>query len=271
MLGNAVGSYLCKRFGEENVWLTYRNIETREKLGYGKLGYVYDPLKDGYSAFINDWPPSPDYVINCIGTIKPFMAKDPIASIRINSIFPRELANACEKVGSKLIHITTDCVYSGAKGNYTEDDPHDALDDYGKSKSLGEPSNCMVIRTSIIGEEIHKNASLLEWAKSQKGKTVNGFLNHLWNGITTTTYAKVVEKIIDNNLYQVGLSHVFSNTVNKYELLGLFNKSFNLDLTINATNAATPVDRTLSTKKTLCGALNVPSLAEQIDEIAKSR
>ena len=102
-------------------------------------------------------------VINCIGLIKPQVDKyGTLEAIKVNSAFPHKLANVCKKIGSKCIHITTDCVYSGSKGAYIEDDVHDASDIYGKTKSLGEPRNCTVIRTSIIGEEVHQTRSLLE-------------------------------------------------------------------------------------------------------------
>jgi len=177
------------------------------------------------------------------------------------------LANHCIKNNIKLIHITTDCVFSGEKGKYVENDLHDCLDDYGKTKSLGEPTNCMVIRTSIIGEEIHKNASLIAWAKSQSGKQVNGFSNHFWNGITTKQYAKVCDQIIQDNLHEPELFHIFSNTVNKFELLHLINNKFDFDLIINDFQADKTIDRTLATKKHLNDIIKLPNLSSQIEDL----
>jgi dTDP-4-dehydrorhamnose reductase len=223
----------------------------------------FDPLIDKL-----DIVKSYDYVINCIGTIKPFMSSNPRDARYLNSVLPWDLANICEKYGNKLIHITTDCVFSGKKGNYIETDTHDALDDYGKSKSLGEPTNALVIRTSIIGEEIHKNASLIEWAKSQKEKQVRGFTNHLWNGITTNQYAQVCNNIIDNNLWEKGLFHVYSPTaVNKLQMMEYFNNKWLLNLKIEPFETPEKCDRSLCSEKLLCNALQIPELKYQIDVI----
>jgi len=258
MLGNAVGKYFIEKYGEDNVYLSYRNKE----ISYGKNTFPFIPQK------CNLWSlPKCDYIINCIGTIKPFIDDDPIASIQINSVFPRVLANYCKEINCKLIHITTDCVFSGVSGEYSEDSLHDCTDSYGKTKSLGEPINCMTIRTSIIGEEIHKNASLISWVQSQKGKDVSGFTNHQWNGVTTKQYARICSQIIDQALYQEGIYHVFSNSITKYKLLCLLNDRFNLNLTIHETFADTAVDRTLSTVKELNSFLSNPSIEEQIKEL----
>ena len=122
----------------------------------------------------------------------------------------------------------------------------------------------MVIRTSIIGEEIHNNASLIEWAKSQKGKQVNGFTNHRWNGVTTYQYAAICEQIIANNLYENGTHHVFSNAMTKDHMLDCFNERFKLGLTINRVDAKEKCDRTMSTVKPLCAKLAIEPLEDQI-------
>lgn len=256
MLGNAVAKHFLK--SEHEVVLTHRTDKV--KLSENS---VYFDAENTDLSFMNNC----DYVLNCIGTIKPFMDKNPITSIYINSIFPRKLANHCEQNDIKLIHITTDCVFSGRDGNYHEDSIHDCLDDYGKSKSLGEPENCMVIRTSIIGEEIHKNASLIAWVKSMKGKEANGFKNHWWNGITTNHYAEICQNIIENSLYEVDLFHVHSNTVDKYQLLNLINDKFDLDIKISGIVTDVSVDRTLTSKKHLINKLNIKSIEQQIKEL----
>jgi dTDP-4-dehydrorhamnose reductase len=275
MLGNAVSKYFLNDTDHE-IWLTARKTSLN-LLNYDKV-ISFDPMKDEYLSCL-DRPTAKwesvfdyDYVINCIGIIKPFMASDPIAARYINSVFPWKMADYCNDFQTKLIHITTDCVYSGKKGKYTETDMHDLLnpfDQYGCSKSLGEPINrSMVIRTSIIGEEIHKNASLIEWAKSQKGKEVNGFTNHLWNGITTKQYAKVCADIITSNTWEKGLFHVYSpSDVSKYDMLNYFNERFDLNLKINAVEAKESCDRTLRSNKDLVIKLNIPEIKEQILEI----
>ena len=256
MLGNSVAKHLLN--SDHEVLLTHRNEDV--KLSESS---VYFNAENVDLSFLNGF----DYVLNCIGTIKPFMNKNPITSIYINSIFPRKLADYCEKNNVKLIHITTDCVFSGKEGNYDEDSPHDCLDDYGKSKSLGEPHNCMVIRSSIIGEEIHKNASLISWVKSMKGGEVNGFKNHWWNGVTTNHYAEICQNIIENSLYEVGLYHVYSNIVDKYQLLNLINDKFDLDIKINGVITDVTATRTLTSKKQLVKKLNVKNIEQQILEL----
>jgi dTDP-4-dehydrorhamnose reductase len=257
MLGNAVTKYFISKT-KYNITVTHRDP-------YQKLlsdSVYFDPTVEPLDKLVGY-----DYVINCIGIIKPFIEQSIENSININSLFPRKLANHCEKNNIKLIHITTDCVFSGRDGNYNEKSPHDCTDIYGKTKSLGEPDNCMVLRTSIIGDEIHKNASLIAWAKSNTGKEVNGFINHIWNGVTTTEYASVCHQIIEKNLFKKELFHIYSNTVTKYELLQLINKYYELNLKINMTSAVEKIDRTLSTVKVL--ELKIAPLEKQIEQIAK--
>ncbi|SVD75743.1 uncharacterized protein METZ01_LOCUS428597, partial [marine metagenome] len=155
-------------------------------------------------------------------------------------------------------------VFSGRDGKYNESSIHDEMDLYGRSKSLGEPNNCMVIRTSIIGEELHNHASLISWAKSQKGNSVNGFINHHWNGITTKQYGRVIIKIINNELYNHGLYHLYSPVdITKYELLKIINERFQLRLDIKKKDAPVKTNRTLRTNSKLNTELNVPDLLKQ--------
>lgn len=190
-----------------------------------------------------------DVIINCIGTIKPRVDQlGDLNAILVNSVFPRFLANVCEKNKWNMIHPTTDCVFSGKKGSYNENDKYDVDDVYGMSKALGEPKNCTIIRTSIIGEEIFEKRSLVEWVKGQKNKSVNGFLNHFWNGMTCLEWAKLVEKIIENNDFWKGVKHFVSpTTVSKFDLVSMISKSYSLNLEINPINSDTTVDRSLST------------------------
>lgn len=211
-----------------------------------------------------------DFVVNCIGIIKPQVAKVGVEStIRVNSLFPHVLARFCAEHRIALIHITTDCVYSGKKGHYVETDEHDCDDIYGRTKSLGEPSDrAMVLRTSIIGPEIHNYSSLVAWVQSQKGKEVKGFIDHYWNGITTATYGSVVNTIIENRKWVPGLFHVFSpNSVSKYELVQMISRRYDLGVAITPFSAPTPVDRTLASVHSLCESLHVPDLEAQIREM----
>ena len=258
-----LGSAVTKHFLSSNEFEV--NTTCRDKnISIDKDALVFDALSNSLETL----PTTYDYVLNCIGVIKPFMKQDPAAAIKLNALLPWQIAQWCNDNDMKLIHITSDCAFSGKKGKYTENDEHDALDAYGKSKSLGEPSTeAMVIRTSIIGEEIHKNASLIEWAKSQKGKTVGGFVTHLWNGVTTKQYATICEKIIKNGWYENGLYHVTAqDDVSKYQMLQYFDEKFKLDLDIREESPES-IDRTLRTTKPLCEKLNIPSVRQMVMEL----
>jgi dTDP-4-dehydrorhamnose reductase len=208
-----------------------------------------------------------DIIINCIGVIKPIVNLiGELNTIKINSVFPRILSNVCEEFGVKMIHPTTDCVYDGKKGNYDENSIHDITDVYGRTKSLGEPNNCMIIRTSIIGEELQNNRSLVEWVKSQKNKNADGFIDHLWNGITCLEWSKYIKKIIDTNNFWVGTKHIFSpRSVSKCELLKIINDTYKLNIEIFDVNSGNTVDRTLSS--VYKPIFEIPDLLEQVKEM----
>lgn len=165
----------------------------------------------------------PDVVINCIGIIKQTApAKDPLISITINSLFPHRLAHVCKAAGSRLIHISTDCVFDGAQGNYTEKDQANANDLYGRTKYLGEVyyPHCVTLRTSIIGHELKGKHGLIEWFLAQKGK-VRGFTNAIYSGFPTVEIARIISEYVITNPNLKGLYHVSSDPISKYKLLQL--------------------------------------------------
>jgi len=207
-----------------------------------------------------------DVIINCMGTIKPRIDDlGDLNGILVNSVFPRLLANVSESVGSHLIHPTTDCVYSGLKGSYNEDDKYDVSDVYGMSKAMGEPSNCTVVRTSIIGEEVGQGRSLVEWIKSSANKTVNGFTNHHWNGVTCLQFAKICEQIITTNDYWVGIKHLHSNVLDKQQLVETVSEVYDLNITVVPKETPVKCDRSMSTiDDDNLAKFNIPSLKEQI-------
>lgn len=216
-------------------------------------------------------------VVNCAGVIKPRVKElGEIATIKVNSVFPWMLSKVCNDLWSgsaNLIHITTDCVFSGVLlSSYNEDSFHDCKDLYGTSKSLGEPKDCTVIRTSIIGEEKNNSRSLIEWAKSQKGKTVDGYSNHHWNGITCLQFCKIIEKIINSGCYWRGVRHIFSpNIVSKYQLVKDISEVYDLKLNINKVDAPQFCFRNLETLVDWPGKpfeyFNIPLIRKQIEEM----
>lgn len=205
---------------------------------------------------------SPDYIINCVGIIKPFCRDDNMLgvynAININARFPHELAHclALEKGSTKVIQIATDCVFDGKEGNYNETSLHNAVDVYGKTKSLGEvvDDNFLNLRCSIVGPELNGNISLLNWFLSQKDfSTVEGYNHHKWNGVTTLQFAEFCEKIIiDNSFIHLRdlnhiLHYVLNETVTKYQLLSIFNEVFDRKINIKKVNSGNEsCDRTLS-------------------------
>jgi dTDP-4-dehydrorhamnose reductase len=210
----------------------------------------------------------PNYIINCIGVIKPFMDNNRYSSLYVNSAFPHLLSSWAATQNIKVIHITTDCVFSGEKGRYTEEDTHDEVDTYGRSKSLGEPDDCMVLRTSIVGPEIHKQASLIAWAQSQKGQEVKGYTNHLWNGITTKEYGNVCKHIIDKGLYEHKNYHIFSpSPLPKIQLLHAISNKYDLNLRVEPHQAEAPCDRTLASIYPFCESAGIKPFAEQLAEL----
>lgn len=165
----------------------------------------------------------PDNVINCIGILIKGSQSDPSNAIYLNSYLPHRLAKILRQVNGKLIHISTDCVFSGKKGEYTENDFRDADDVYGRSKALGEVINDIdvTLRTSIVGPEIkEKGEGLFHWFMHQDGE-INGFTQMKWGGVTTLELAKVIDVVIAQD--KKGLIHVTNKTpISKYEMISFF-------------------------------------------------
>ena len=167
-----------------------------------------------------------DWIINAAGIINRRIKNksDIKTAYRVNSEFPISLANWCEKLKVKLIHQSTDCVFDGSIGLYNELSKPSANDIYGKSKLMGEPKNCLVIRTSLIGPETKNFYSLLCWFLRQE--TCEGYSGHLWNGITTYQASVIIAEIIIKNLYVQRIQHFFSDDISKYHLLKIIKKTF---------------------------------------------
>ncbi len=177
----------------------------------------------------------PGVIVNCIGAIKQRpSAEDPIISIGLNSMLPHRLAAEASNWGGRLIHFSTDCVFSGRKGDYTESDPSDAEDLYGKSKHLGEliRGDALVLRTSIIGRELTHHASLLDWFLLGGHTTVQGFTRAFWSGVTTNHLAHLTGEIIAKFGYLKGLYHVSSGKVSKFDLLTMAKEAYGLHVQI---------------------------------------
>jgi dTDP-4-dehydrorhamnose reductase len=170
----------------------------------------------------------PDIVVNCIGLIKQLVeVNDPLAVLPINSILPHRLARLCEVCGARLIHISTDCVFSGERGMYTELDVSDANDLYGRSKYLGEVDypNAITIRTSIIGHELRRARSLVDWFLAQEG-SVKGFKRAIFSGLPTVEIASIIRDYVIPHKELHGVYNVSAEPINKYDLLHLVAKEY---------------------------------------------
>lgn len=176
----------------------------------------------------------PNAVVNCVGIVKQRpTAKESIPSLEINALLPHRLSVLCKAVGARLVHMSTDCVFSGRKGNYSIDDLSDAEDLYGKSKFLGEvhDQHCITLRTSIIGRELARKKSLLEWFLAQKG-TIKGFRRAIYTGFTTLEMSRIIEKVLMEHPDKGGVYQVSSDPINKYDLLLLFREKLQRDVNI---------------------------------------
>lgn len=207
---------------------------------------------------------SGDVIINAVGITNKCHAPDRVF-LMVNSVFPRLLADYCEEKWAHMIHITTDSVFDGEFGCYKEDDIANARDIYGLSKSLGEPLNCTVIRTSVIGENSRSKSDLLEWVRSNQGSEIRGYTDHYWNGITCLQYAKVCDMIIQDKLFWKGVRHIFSPVaLSKFMLVKLINDTYGMGCTVTPVESGKPCDRTLSTWYLM--DFDIPAIEEQVVE-----
>jgi len=213
----------------------------------------------------------PEVVINCIGLVKQLeLASDPVACIEVNALFPHFVARACESAGARLIQFSTDCVFSGAKGEYSEDDVPDPVDLYGRSKLLGEvcKSGVLTIRTSVIGRQLTGSYGLLEWLLSGKGGRIRGYKNAIYTGFTTIGMARIVASIVRCHPQLEGLWHVSSDRISKMELLCLARDAFRLDVEIQP-DVEFRCDRSLQgTKFWRATGMSVPGWPSMILELA---
>lgn len=189
----------------------------------------------------------PDVVINCVGLIKQLAdAKDPLTALPINAMLPHRLARLCDLSGARLIHISTDCVFSGRKGSYLESDLSDAEDLYGKSKYIGELHdlpNAITLRTSIIGHELNSSYSLVDWFLSQEGR-VRGFSKAIFSGLPTVELARLMKDFVIPHPQLNGLYHVAAKPIDKFRLLSLVAAQYGKAIDIRPDDALA-IDRSL--------------------------
>ena len=254
-VGGMLGNALYRYFDERTNNRTFGLLRNKKKIlnFFNKFNSEKIIEKDFFDLdnldqILSDL--SPNIIFNCIGIVKQNpLSNDPLSSIRVNSIFPHLLNKLSLKFNFRLIHFSTDCVFSGLQGNYLETDFADANDIYGRSKFLGEISNNgnITIRTSFIGKELGTNRALLNWFLSQKGK-IKGYKNAIYSGLTTLEVARVLDKYVIPNPNLKGLYHLSADNINKYSLLSLLNEVYKKDLFIEE-DLNIRIDRSLNSNK----------------------
>jgi dTDP-4-dehydrorhamnose reductase len=261
-----LGSEVLKVFAKEknfNITATYKNKVSLNILKKSfnlflknKIKFIKFDVTNYNKKSLKRLLSNNQYIINCIGIIKPYIDeknKKSKTALLVNSIFPHNLNEINKSYkNANIYQIATDCVFSGSKGNYLENSEHDALDIYGKTKSLGEVNdkNFFNIRCSIIGNEIKNYKSLVEWFRMQKKNSeLKGFSDHLWNGVTTYVFAEIIKTIVLKKIPLPNLIHIIPlNKISKFELLRLFRKILNrTDITVEKVLSNKKTDRTLGT------------------------
>ena len=251
MLGNTLFTYFYNKKEFNTIGILRRKESViKSKFLFSspniyELNSVFDKgLKDKLISFKSD------VIINCIGLVKQNPESDnPFSSISINSLLPHYLNNICNQINARFIQISTDCVFSGSKGNYRESDNADANDLYGRSKFLGEVHNhqSVTLRSSYIGEELQTCRGLLSWFLSQK-KNVRGFKNAIFSGVTATEFARIIAKFVIPNKKLRGVYHVSSSPIDKYSLLTKLSKIYEKNIEISP-DYKLSIDRSLNSSK----------------------
>ena len=248
MLGNAVFRVFSADAAHE-TWGTLRSAAALASFpvqAHGRIVRGVDVLdQDALLAVFAKL--KPDVVINCVGLIKQLAdANDPLTALPINALLPHRLARLCELVGARLIHVSTDCVFSGQVGGYRESDVSDAKDLYGKSKYIGELHDlphAITLRTSIIGHELGSSHALVDWFLAQQGE-VKGFTKAIFSGLPTVELARVMKDFVVPQPALCGLYHVAAEPISKFDLLTLVAAEYGKEIAIKP-DAALEIDRSL--------------------------
>lgn len=250
-----LGSTLFRAFSRDPLFQTFGSIREADAKQYFKPK-LHDALipnvyLDGESGLLSAFAVSkPDVVINCIGIIKQLPnANDHLESLAINAALPHRLAKYCDATGARLIHFSTDCVFSGKQGIYREEEFPDAYDLYGRTKFLGEVAydNSVTLRTSIIGHELNRSKSLVDWFLSQSGE-VRGFTKAVFSGLPTIEVARVLREYVIPNSKLSGLYHLSAYPINKYDLLSLVARTYGKTIKITADDELV-IDRSLNSDR----------------------
>jgi dTDP-4-dehydrorhamnose reductase len=273
MLGHKVWQVLSERF---DTWGTVRAVPPHPVAELFPPARVIRGVRaDDFDGVVAACEAArPDVIVNCVGIVKQLKAAaDAIPSISINALFPHRTAALADALGARMIHISTDCVFAGTRGNYSERDTPDAADLYGRTKLLGEISGPgrLTLRTSIIGRELSATTGLLEWFLSHRGGRVAGYTKARFSGLTTQALADVIARIIETGSSLEGVYHVASQPISKYDLLHELNRAYGAAVDIEPTSDVA-IDRTLdgSAFQAATG-LTIPAWHDMIADMVSDR
>ena len=273
-----LGHMMCKIFSQDFDVFTL----LRKNNDLNSVNFFTNILPESKCIFIDDIKDiknvdailrkiQPNIVINCIGVVKhrDFCKEGDLDTKIINSILPHEILKLCTDRDIKLIHFSTDCVFSGNQGNYLESDIVDPIDFYGQSKLDGEINtpNSLTIRSSFIGPALFFKTGLFEWIKSKKGMSIHGFNKAIYSGFTTIAFSKILVQIVRDFPDLSGIYHISSDPISKFELINLINDKFKLNINVKLDESFL-CDRSLNSdrfrEKT---KISIPSWDEMIDEL----
>lgn len=250
-----IGSTTLRVLSERSDWQVYGSIRSDSirpflpKIDADKLISNLDA--DNFSSIIQAIDEiRPDVVINCIGATKHKKeGNSPLNAIALNALFPHRIAQVCALIGARFIHISTDCVFSGNDGFYSESAFADADDVYGRSKVLGEVTygGCLTLRTSTIGHELQSNYGLLNWFLTQNS-SCKGYTRAIFSGLPTVVFAQVIRDVVLKNSQLTGLYHVAAQPISKYDLLKMIAKVYKKEINIEADDSLI-INRSLDASK----------------------
>lgn len=227
---------------------------------FERIGAIIDDLR-------------PEAIVNCAGAVKQLESgRDPVEAITVNSLGPHVVARFASAAGARLVHISTDCVFSGARGRYSESDNPDPVDLYGRSKLLGEvDAPHLTLRTSLIGRELHGGHGLVEWFLANRGGSVRGYTKAVFSGVTTMEMARILAAVVERHRDLEGVYHIAAEPISKYDLLMRLNEVFGAGVMIAADDSLV-IDRSLdATRFRAMTGLVPPSWDEMLAELGASR
>lgn len=254
-VGGMLGSAVFRLFSEDNRYLSFGTLRSTDKLRHfsekGRANIISNiDVSNDVDLVTVFARAKPDFVINCVGVIKQLDAsRDHLTALSLNALFPHRLSQYCKLTKSRLIHISTDCVFSGTRGNYVESDFADADDLYGRSKYLGEVDYplAVTLRTSIIGHELDSARSLVDWFLSQNG-TVKGYRNAIFSGLPTVEIARVIKDYVIPNEHLRGVYHLSAAPISKHDLLSMVAEIYGAGTKIVPDDAVV-IDRSLNSNR----------------------